>query len=587
MAKAGKSLRTFDIVLPYLRRNWLRILVGIVLIIAVDIAQLVIPKIMQVTIDKIGANAITQNGLLKIGLLVLGLSLVIAAIRFLWRLILIGAAWSLDRDLRQDYYQQLLKLSQNFFNRMKTGDLMALATNDINAVRMLFGFGFVIAVDIVFLSISTLGFMLSYNVRLTLMAIIPLPLLSMIIIVFGKRIHKLFGRVQEIFADVSGIVQESISGIRVIKAFHQEDAELDKMSKTAYEYVTQNIRLVKISQGLFHPFMFLVISFSMLIVMVVGGEAALLGEVSMGEFIAFFQYLGMLVWPMIAIGWIVNLYQRGTASLKRLNEIFAEDPEIADDPDLIPVPTLRGAIEVKNLSYRYHDKAPWIFDDISFSLDAGNTLAIVGRTGCGKTTLIDLLARVYNPPRNSLYIDGHELFSIPLNDLHHHMVTVPQEIFLFSDTIAGNIALGRPDATREEVENAARIAQVYHDIIEFEEGFYTVIGERGVTLSGGQKQRLAIARALLTDPNILVIDDSLSAVDTKTEKEILTALIENRRNKTTIIIAHRISAIQHADSILVLDDGRIAEQGNHEELLALGGLYHNLHEKQQIEERLK
>lgn len=284
----GKPLRTFEIITPYLRRNWARILVGIVLIIAVDIAQLVIPKIMQVTIDKIGANAITQSGLLKIGLLVLGLSLAIAGIRFLWRLILIGAAWSLDRDLRQDYYQKLLKLSQNFFNRMKTGDLMALATNDINAVRMLFGFGFVIAVDIVFLSISTLGFMLSYNVRLTLIAIIPLPLLSMIIIIFGRRIHKLFGRVQEIFADVSGIVQESISGIRVIKAFHQEDAELDKMSKTAYEYVTQNIRLVKISQGLFHPFMFLVISFSMLIVMVVGGEAALLGEVSMGEFIAFF-----------------------------------------------------------------------------------------------------------------------------------------------------------------------------------------------------------------------------------------------------------------------------------------------------------
>lgn len=587
MPKTGKTLRTFDTVMPHLRRNWLRILVGILLIVAVDIAQLIIPKIMQVTIDKIGANAITQSGLLKVGLLVLGLSLAIAAIRFLWRLILIGTAWSLDRDLRQDYYQQLLKLSQNFFNRVKTGDLMALATNDINAVRMLFGFGFVVAVDIVFLSISTLGFMMSYNVRLTLMAIIPLPLLSMITIVFGRRIHKLFGRVQKIFADVSGIVQESISGIRVIKAFHQEEAELQKMSKTAYDYVTQNIRLVKISQGLFHPFMFLIISFSMLIVMVVGGESALLGEVSMGEFIAFFQYLGMLVWPMMAIGWIVNLYQRGTASLNRLNEIFAEEPEIADDADIKPVPSLKGTLEIRNLCFRYHDEAPWIFRDISFSLDAGNTLAIVGRTGCGKTTLIDLLARVYNPPRNSFYIDGHELFSIPLDDLHQNIVTVPQEIFLFSDTIEGNIALGRPEASRREVEEAAKTAQVYNDIIEFEEGFDTVIGERGVTLSGGQKQRLAIARALLTDPNILVIDDSLSAVDTKTEKEILSALIENRRNKTTIIIAHRISAIQHANTILVLDDGHIVEQGNHQSLLALGGIYHNLHEKQQIEERLK
>ncbi len=580
-------MRTFEMVTPYLKRNVLRILVGVLLIIIVDIAQLIIPKIMQVTIDKIGIAAITKSGLLKVGLLILGLSLAIALLRFLWRLILIGASWSLDRDLRKAYYQQLMKLSQNFYNRMKTGDLMALATNDINAVRMLFGFGFVIAVDIVFLTIATLGFMLSYNVRLTLLAIIPLPLLSIIIIVFGRRIHKLFGRVQKIFAELSGKVQESISGIRVIKAFHQEEFELEKMSESAYDYVKQNIRLVKISQGLFHPFMFLVISFSMLIVMVVGGESALLGEVSMGEFIAFFQYLGMLVWPMIAIGWIVNMYQRGTASLKRLNEIFAEDPEIVDDPDLTPIPFLRGALEIKHLAFRYHDKAPWIFRDISFSLDAGNTLAIVGRTGCGKTTLIDLLLRVYNPPRDSFYIDGHELFSIPVKDLRANIVTVPQEIFLFSDSIADNIALSKPDASREEVEAAAKIAQVYDDIIEFEEGFDTVIGERGVTLSGGQKQRLAIARALLSDPNILVIDDSLSAVDTKTEKEILTALIENRRNKTTIIIAHRISAIQHADTILVLDNGTIVEQGNHQSLLALGGIYHNLHEKQQIEERLK
>ncbi len=475
---------------------------------------------------------------------------------------------------------------KSYFDQAKTGDLMAYATNDINAVRMLVGFGFVILVDIAVFSVASLFFMVNISLKLTLLAIIPMPLLTFVIIFFGKKIHFHFKLVQKSFATMSGQVQESISGIRVVKAFVQEKAELDKVSRSAYEYVKENIALVRIF-GIFHPVLFLVISISMGVVLVFGGEATLIGEISMGEFVAFFSYLGMFVWPMIAIGWFVNLLQRGKASLTRLNSIFEVEPEIYDeDPDQSII-SLQGKLEIRNLSFRYKEDSPEIFSGVSFGIECGKTLAMVGRTGCGKTTMIDLITRVYTPPRNSIFIDDHDLYEIPLQVLRKHVVTVPQDIFLFSDSIADNIALGKPDASREEIEAAARNAQVYNDIIEFEKGFDTVIGERGVTLSGGQKQRLAIARALLTDPEILILDDALSAVDTKTEKEILDLLIRIRENKTTIIIAHRISSLQHSDRIIVFEARKIAETGNHEELLKAGGIYRDLYEKQMIKEKLE
>ncbi|RLC51334.1 MAG: ABC transporter ATP-binding protein, partial [Candidatus Cloacimonadota bacterium] len=434
-------------------------------------------------------------------------------------------------------------------------------------------------------AIASLFFMVDISLKLTLLAILPMPFLSFIIMYFGKKIHTRFRQVQKTFATMSGIVQESISGIRVVKAFVQEEAELEKMSKSAKDYVDENIGLVKIF-ALFHPAMFLLINICMGIVLIFGGQSAILHDITMGEFVAFFQYLGMLVWPMIAIGWIVNMFQRGTASLKRLNSIFGVEPEIVDnniDPDITE---LAGKISFKNLKFKYNEESPDIFKDISFEIDAGKTLAIVGRTGCGKTTVIDLLSRVYNPPPNSIYLDEHEIYKVPLNTLRSNMVMVPQEIFLFSDTVANNISLGKNEATREDIEEVTKKAQVYDSIVEFENGFDTVIGERGVTLSGGQKQRLAIARALLTDPKILILDDALSAVDTKTEKSILDDLIKMRKNKTTIIISHRISSIQHADKIIVLNDGKIEEEGNHKQLLMNNGIYADIFEKQQIEEKL-
>ena len=579
-------MKTFKKVVPYIRKNLFKIIFGIILIIIIDAGQLITIKVMQKAIDGIGKQGFTATSLLYASLLILGITIVITILRYFWRIAFIGTAWIIDRDLRQMFYDHLLKLSPNFFNKTKTGDLMAYATNDMNAVRMLIGFGFVVGADIIVLSIASLFFMVGISLRLTLLAIIPMPILSVIIIYFGKEIHGRFRKIQKIFAAMSGKVQETISGIRVVKVFVQEQAELEKMSEQARDYVKENIALVKIF-AMFHPMLFLVVNISMGIVLIFGGESTIFNEISIGEFVAFFQFLGMLIWPMIAIGWIVNLYQRGTASLKRLNSIFEVEPEVIDENADVSIQELKGKVTFKNLNFQYNSQTPQIFENISFEIDVGKTLAIVGRTGCGKTTIIDLLTRVYNPPQNAIFIDDVELFKIPLEVLRDNVVMVPQDIFLFSDSIADNISMAKPDIDRTFVEEVARYAQVYDEIINFEDGFDTVIGERGVTLSGGQKQRIAIARALLTNPNVLILDDALSSVDTKTEKKILELLIELRRDKTTIIIAHRISSLQHADKIIVLGKKKIAESGTHKELLAKNGIYKNLFEKQQIEEKLK
>lgn len=579
-------MRTFDRVVPYLKKSYKQITGGILMLILVDLAQLAVPKVMQVAIDSIQKRSIDNAGLIKVALLIVGLAIAVMVLRYFWRILIIGNSHKIEQSLRQEFYDHLLKLSQNFFNKSKTGDLMAYATNDLGAVRMLFGMGLIAAMDIILMTIASFSFMTSINLRLTALAIIPLPFLSITISHFGKKMHKSFARVQESFATLSGKIQESISGIRIVKAFVQEKAELEKVDEVSLEFVQENIKMAKIS-GIFHPFMSFVISTSMIITLLFGGRAAIRGEITIGEFIAFFQYLGMLVWPMIAVGWIVDMYQRGTASLKRLNEIFEIEPEVADHNADTSITKLEGAIQIKNLSFSYGEDLPYIFKDITAKLDAGKTLAIVGPTGSGKTSLIELLVRIYNPPRGSIFIDGNELHTIPLNVLRRDMVLVPQDIFLFSDTIANNIRLGNPNTSDEAVHSAARAANVYNEIMDFENQFETVVGERGITLSGGQKQRVAIARALLTDPQILILDDALSAVDTKTERHILENLITLRRGKTTIIIAHRISSIQHADKIIVMGEGVISERGTHKELVKQGGLYSELVEKQRIRARLE
>ena len=579
-------MRTFDAILPYLKKSYAQIGGGIAMLILVDVVQLAMPKVMQFAIDSIQNRTIDERGLVWVGLLICALAIAVMVLRFFWRILIIGNSHRIEKSLRQDFYNHLLKLSQNYFNHSKTGDLMAYATNDLNAVRMLFGMGLIAAMDIVFMTIASFSFMISIDFRLTLLAIIPMPILSITIAYFGKKMHKRFALVQASFASMSGKIQESISGIRIVKAFNQEQAELKKVDEVSLDFVNQNISMAKIA-GFFHPFQGFVIACSMIITLYFGGRSAIRGDITIGGFIAFFQYLGMLVWPMIAIGWIVDMYQRGTASLNRLNEIFTIKPEIDDSQANPEITGLSGKITVKDLRFRYADDLPIIFKDISLNVEAGETLAIVGPTGCGKTSLIELLVRIYNPPPNSIYIDDHELYRIPLEVLRRDLVLVPQDIFLFSDTIANNIRLGNPMASLEEVYEAARIASVYEEIMDFDHQFETMVGERGITLSGGQKQRVAISRALLTDPQVLILDDALSAVDTKTERQILERLIEARRGKTTIIIAHRISSIQHSDKIIVLTDAVIKERGNHSSLLRAGGIYHDLFEKQRIRAKLE
>lgn len=579
-------MRTFDAILPYLKKSYAQIAGGIVMLILVDVVQLAMPKVMQYAIDSIQTRKITEQGLVWVGLIIFGLAVAVMILRYFWRVLIIGNSHRIEQSLRQDFYNHLLKLSQNFFNKSKTGDLMAYATNDLNAVRMLMGMGFIAAMDIVFMTVASFSFMVSIDWRLTLLAIIPMPFLSLTIGYFGKKMHKRFAAVQESFATLSGKIQESISGIRIVKAFVQEKAELKKVDDVSLEFVNQNISMAKIS-GIFHPFMSFVISTSMIITLYFGGRATIRGDITIGGFIAFFQYLGMLVWPMIAIGWIVDMYQRGTASLKRLNSIFELQPEIDDKDADQSITSIEGKITIKNLSFRYADDLPKIFSDISATIEAGKTLAVVGPTGCGKTSLIELLVRVYNPPKNSILIDDRDIYRFPLQVLRRDIVLVPQDLFLFSDTIANNIRLGNPETTEASVFEAAKVAQVYDEIMDFEHKFETIVGERGITLSGGQKQRVAIARALLTNPQVLILDDALSAVDTKTERNILERLIEIRKGKTTIIIAHRISSIQHADKIIVLGDGVIKERGNHDSLIKSGGLYRDLYEKQRIRARLE
>lgn len=579
-------METFRHITGFVKKSIPRLALGFVVLLVVDLIQLVIPIITKNAIDKIQAQEILKSGLALIGLQILGLTVGIMIMRFFWRILIIGNSFIIERLIRHKFYEHLMSLSQNFFNHNKIGDLMAHATNDLNAVRMMFGFGMIAGFDILLMAIASLAFMVSINLKLTLFAIIPLPIISLTILYFGKKVQKKFSKVQESFSGMSSIIQESISGIRVIKAFGQEESELKKVEKSSVEYVQKNISMALLD-GIFHPMMGLIISFSMLITLVLGGQLAINGVITIGDFYAFNSYLGMLIWPMIAIGWIVNLYQRGTASLKRINKIFDSNPDVTDELADHNITDIKGAIKIKNLNYLYPETKTTIFNKVSTEIEQGKTLAIVGKTGCGKTTLIDLLTRIYNPPQGSIFIDGNDVHKIPIKTLHRNIVMVPQDIFLFSDTIANNIALGRPDATREEIEQASKMAQVHEDILEFENSYETVVGERGVTLSGGQKQRVAIARALLCDPSILILDDALSAVDTLTEKNILNHLIEERKSKTTIIISHRISSVSHADKIIVIEDGNIIESGSHKDLIELDGVYKDLDNKQKIEERLE
>ncbi len=553
---------------------------GLCTLIIVDAMQLIVPKVFEKVIDSLASGMATNSLLLKLGFLILGLYLIMGIFRFFWRYLVIGSSHRIDRNIRQELYDHLQTLSPQYYDQTKVGDIMAHATNDISAIRMATGIATIASFDAIFLSVSSITIMTIMNWRLTLLTMIPLPLIAFMMLKFGALIHKRFESVQKAFSTLTEKAQESLSGVRVIKAYGDEQSEDRYFSEKAEDCVLQNVRLARI-WGMFQPMIGALAMVSMAILLGAGGSMVIKGVISLGEFVAFSSYLMMLIWPMIAIGWVVNLLQRGAASMDRLQKIFTTLPDIVDGAkDIEPEP----AIIVKNLSFTYPGTEIEVLKDVSFHLPAGGTLGIVGRTGSGKTTLVELLMRLYDPPEGTVFLGELDVHEMKLANIRGLFGYVPQETFLFAMSIADNIAFGNSDVSREMIKELSSVVDIDNEIQGFTDGYDTMVGERGVTLSGGQKQRVAIARALAVEPSILVLDDSLSSVDTETEAAILNRLKKDISDLTSILIAHRISTIQNADNIIVMDDGRIVEHGTHIELLEHDGFYAELFRMQQLEE---
>ena len=581
-------MRELRLIGGYAKSRWLHYAAGILALAAVDLMNVYIPQFTGQITDGLKAGTIGMDGVWRlIGLIIL-MGAAMAAGRFGWRYFIFGAALDVRRRLQEDLFAHLEKLSMRYYNEHKTGDLMAHFTNDMRSVQMLMGPTVVTAFDATVMLVMVLGKMMFYvDMRLTLVAVIPLLLIMYGDYYYGKVMHRKFFAKQRAFSDLTDQVQEAVSGIRVIKAFVQERQELAAFARVNRLNQDRNMAVAR-TQALFMPLLDLVIGVSGLLTLLYGGYLTIAGEITLGQFEAFNLYIAMLVWPMLAAGECITFISQGMASLKRIRTILDEKPEIVDGAEVKDVAALRGEIDLDGLTFAYPDQEDvTVLDSIRVHVDQGSTLAVLGRTGSGKSTLANLLLRLYDTKSDMIRIDGRPICEIPLSVLRRDVAYVPQESFLFSDTLERNIAFGAERKSREEIQRAARDACIHSNIMDFPEGYDTMVGERGVTLSGGQKQRSAIARALLKDAPILILDDALSAVDTDTEEQILHNLRRNRAGRTTIIIAHRISTIQSADRILVLDGGRVAEYGSHEELMALGGIYRSIHDKQQLEKQLR
>ncbi len=574
---------------PYIRRHGFRYLLGILALFAVDFFNVYIPQMTGQITDALTAGTIGMDGILKMIFQILLLGGAIAFGRFCWRYFIFGTSRTLEKELRNDLFAHLETLSMRYYNEHKTGDLMAHFSNDLAEVRMLLGPTVISTFDASVMLLLVLAKMMLYvDAKLTLVAVIPLLLIMYGDICYGKIMHRRFFEKQAAFSDLTDQVQEAVSGIRVIKAFVQEHKELAAFALTNKKNQEKNLGVVR-AQALFMPLMDLIVGVSGLLTLLYGGYLAITGEITLGQFTAFNLYIDMLVWPMLAAGESITSVAQGMASLKRVHTIFLEKPDIVDTPEAdASITRLQGTIDFDDLTFSYPDqKDVTVLKDISVHVEKGSTLAILGRTGSGKSTLANLLLRLYNTKSDMIRIDGHSLYEIPLSVLRRDIAYVPQESFLFSDTLEHNIAFGIGHTSREAIYEAAKNACIHDNIMDFPDAYETMVGERGVTLSGGQKQRSSIARALLKDAPILILDDALSAVDTDTEEQILKNLHRVRSGKTTLIIAHRISTIQDADHILVLDEGRAAEYGTHEELMALNGIYRHIYDKQKLEAQLQ
>ncbi|MGV8153728.1 MAG: ABC transporter ATP-binding protein [Alkaliphilus sp.] len=566
--------------------NKCKYILGVFFLIIVDLLQLAIPEVLRRFTDKLQNNLLTSSNILNYGLIIIGIGVSIAVFRFLWRIFIIGTSRDLQYYLRNRLFSHFLILSSDFYNKSKTGELMSLSLSDIGAVRRALGMGLVLITDSILITIVAITMMITTtDIRLTLFALIPLPFLVFIIGKFGKQINYRSKKVQKSIASLTDIVQENFSGIRVVKSYVQEEEEINKFSIKNQLVFDKKMHLIKIF-GVFFPVVQLLSAVSFVIAIGYGGFLVVNKIITLGDFIAFNAYLTLLVWPMMAMGWVVNIMQRGAASMDRINKILDESPTITDIADAFHLNNFASEIVFDCVTFNYPNSSTNSLNNFSLHIPAGKSIGIIGKTGSGKTTIATLLLRLYEPGKGTISIDANPINKLTLSSLRHHIGYVDQDSFLFSDTISNNISFGISSSTQNDVKRAAEISNIHKNIIDFPDEYETYIGERGVNLSGGQKQRISIARALMKNPSILILDDSLSAVDTETEEKIINALKSERKNKTNIIISHRISTIKDCDHIIVINNGSILEQGTHENLLGNKSLYFDFYQKQLLREKI-
>ena len=559
---------------------------GLLSLLAVDFLQLLIPMVIKRAIDALTLGEATATVLLQFGGMIVAIAFAMASLRYVWRHCLFGLSRKIEEGIRNRLYEHLQNLSVSFYHRTKTGDLMARAINDINAIRMATGMGLVALTDGLVLGVSAIGFMLYIDPSLTLISVLPAPIMIFFTRILTRRMSSGYEKVQATFSDLTERAREAFAGVRVVKAYARESWTYGKLKKEGETYIRENIHLTK-TIGFFSAMMAIFTNLGLAIVIWFGGRLTILGHITTGDFVAFISYLNLLMWPMMAIGWVTNMIQRGATSMRRLNRVFDEVPEIQDAAPKRDMGFLHGKIEFRGAGITYPGAGRAAIREVHFTVEAGQTAALVGKVGCGKSTLLQVIPRLFNVPRGAVLIDGMDIQDIPLKSLRQNIGFVTQEVFIFSDTIRNNVLFGREGISEQTLVKALKTAEIYEEIMALDHGLDALLGERGITLSGGQRQRLSIARAILTDPPILILDDALSMVDTRTEERILNQILTSRKGKTNLIVSHRISTISRADLIGVLVDGELVETGGHQTLLEKGKEYSRLYERQRLEQELE